>query len=146
MNHLPVPPVDEAEWEAQERAIRTAFGHHAEALDVAAARYRPVARALATHPHGMPPADFAATVAALAVRRERGIELRLSKWLSAAFMLAMVAGTAIYGASAWQALSQPSGEAGRSWLLMVTSCMALSWLCRGLLARAPETGPVRAGK
>lgn len=121
--------IDPREFELQERALRED------------AAYREVAQALRRSP-GEPPADFAASVAALASAEAAGAaasESRIERWLLRA--LAMVLGLssigalAIYGGEWLRGVRDGfdaivpalGGSTAVNWVLAAGACMALSW-------------------
>ncbi len=130
-------PIDEAEWQAQERALRPAPGHATHQLD---ASYRLVANALRSSPRSEPPVDFAADVAGRVVSPEAGFESLLSRILMAAFVVLLAITGAIYGGELWQALGQEMGDGGSAWILAVVACVALSWFGGRLLGLTVNAG------
>ena len=115
--------IDPREWDLQERALRED------------AAYRQVARALRRSP-GEPPADFAASVAALVpAAPAQAREDLLEHWLLRAFALvlgiAFVGAIAHYGAlwlEGFEALAPLlGGSTALNWAATAGACMALSW-------------------
>lgn len=120
--------IDPREWELQERALRED------------AAYREVARALRRSP-GDPPADFAASVAALAEAapapwRDGMLERWMLRVLAAVLGVSSVVALWFYGgdwvdgvAGAFDALVPVmGGPAAVNWVVAAGACMALSWV------------------
>ncbi|MGN6112976.1 MAG: hypothetical protein ACTHOC_08215 [Luteimonas sp.] len=123
---------DPREFELQERALRED------------AAWRDVARALRRSP-GEPPADFAASIAALAAaeaapaRTAATPEGRIERWLLRALAVVLgvscVVALAIYGGEwlggiteGFDAIAPAIGGASAlNWALAAGACMALSW-------------------
>lgn len=131
--------IDPREWDLQERALRED------------AAYREVARAL-RHSPGEPPADFAASVAALAAAApvpstdassvaalgrasSAGREDLLEHWLLRAFAM-VLGGAFVYALARYGALWREGFEAiapvlggstALNWLVAAGACVALSW-------------------
>lgn len=120
--------IDPREWDLQERALREEPA------------YREVAAALRRSP-GEPPADFAASVAALAAGPARAAtgEGRVERWLLRALAvvlaLSCIAAVARYGGEwargfveGFDAIAPALGGASAlNWALAAAACMALSW-------------------
>lgn len=123
-------PFDEAEWQAQERALRGTLPHDIDPRDTS---YRRVVDALRSSPRSEPPADFAADVAKRVARHEAGIERLLSRILLAAFVVLSAILLAIHGGTAWQALNQGMADGGSGWVLAGAGCVALSWIASRVL-------------
>lgn len=125
----------EAEWQAQERALRDErAGSPLPVGDARRAEYRLVSRALRHPPLDPVPFDFARTVAARVARATDGddrLERLLLRVLVGLLAVAgMVIGT-VYG-STWApavmaAMPLPAGELLR-WGLAVLACAATTWL------------------
>lgn len=124
--------IDPREFDLQERALHE---------DPA---WRDVTHALRRSP-GEPPADFAASVAALAEAARapaaaRGREGRIERWLLRALAVvlgvATIAALAVYGrawlgsvAEGFDAIAPALGGASAlNWALAAGACMALSWV------------------
>jgi len=125
--------IDPREFELQERALRED------------AAYREVAKALRRSP-GEPPADFAASMAALAVADGAGVgagapapEGRVEHWLLRALTvvlgLSCIGALALYGGE-WLGgvldgfdaiIPAVGGPTALNWALAAGACMALSW-------------------
>ncbi|MCW4454385.1 hypothetical protein OK348_06210 [Flavobacterium sp. MXW15] len=129
-------PIDENEWQAQERGMRAARDHAPAGTDAATADYRIVAEALMSAPRSAPPADFATGVAGHIARHDAGIERLLSRILLAAFLLVSIVAGVLYGDHAWQSLQQALGGEVVEWMLAGAGCVVLSWICSLLLRRA----------
>lgn len=128
MNDRKAPPVDDREWEIQERGMRAARGHGADASDPAAESYRRVAMAVATAPHRRPPADFATGVMQQIARREAGIERALFRSLLLVLAAAATVVATLYGGQWWRALQGASTAGALPWVMAGTGCVALSWM------------------
>jgi hypothetical protein len=134
---------DPREFDLQERALRED------------AAYREVARALRRSP-GEPPADFAASVAALAATDAMGMgatsgEGRVERWLLRALGVVMgvscLVALVLYG-GAWLGgirdgfdaiVPALGGSTALNWVLAAGACMALSWVfARGAPRLAPR--------
>lgn len=133
-----IPPVDEAEWAAQERARRGADGGGA---DPRAAAYRHVVRALRSMPCGEPPADFAARVAAQIEVHAHGLERLLLRVLLVVFVLALPVGL-VLGASMWPPGGPAQAGDTGAWMLVLLAAVSMSWITARLL----EAGPGRLGR
>ncbi len=146
MNTSGKPPIDEAEWQAQERGMRAAREGDALGMNGLAEDYAIVARALVSPPRSEPPADFAADVAEHITRHEAGRERLWSRILLAASVLASIVVCARYGGPWWQPLRQSFDNDASGWMLAVAGCVALSWAARQLLvfARLPGGAHRRA--
>jgi hypothetical protein len=110
-------PIDEAEWQAQEQALRSQDD-------------RVLASALASHRVGEPPADFAASVVASVALHESATERRTIRLFLAAFAVVISVAVALYGASCWQALNALPGDHSRGWVVIGLACIVLSWVPR----------------
>jgi hypothetical protein len=144
MSKRETSPIDESEWEAQERGMRAAPGGDAGGLTGAAeAHYRLVGRALVSLPRSGPPAGFAADVVKRIARHDAGLERLLSRLLLAAFLVASAFVGARYGEQWWQALNASFGGDALGWLLIATGCVGLSWMGRRCLELANHDGDTR---
>jgi hypothetical protein len=121
-------PIDEAEWQAQERGMHAALEGDLDPSDATSAGYRAVAQALRSAPRSQPPIDFAATLAERVVRRDAGMERALSRALLVALMATLIVSAMRYGGRAWHSLQQAFGDVGLGWILAGVGCLALSWL------------------
>ena len=127
----PLPPIDEREWLAQERAMHgraAAAGHD----DPMVAAYRPVAAAARQAREPDLPGDFAARVAARVSYEPRAapdgrLEHVLLRILLGLMPVALAAVVALFGARWWQASTALLGEDAVRWALVATACAALSW-------------------
>lgn len=145
MNSKKAPPIDDREWEIQERGMRAAHSRRAEATDPAVECYRRVATALLHAPRSEPPADFASAVVAQVAVRDTGIERALFRSLFVVLAAVSVIVTALYGDQWWRAVQGVPVEGALQWLVAGTGCVALSWmggqLHQMLAMRAAETSP-----
>ncbi len=132
-------PIDDAEWQAQERGLRAARDG-APAADGPDAAYRLVAKAAQSAPGSQPPADFAAVVVAHVARHEAGFERWLTNLLLAVFVIASGIVAAVYGGELWQTLQQGLGEGASGWVVAAISCAALSWIGSRLLELSAQSG------
>lgn len=117
-------PIDEADWQAQERTLRSQENSV-------------LASALATHRIGEPPVDFAASVVASVALRESAAERRTIRLLLAAFAVVIGVAIAFYGASCWQALNALPGDHARGWVVIGLTCIVLSSVPRLLRPVTP---------
>lgn len=124
------PPMDDAEWAAQERGMRGASGPGEHGLSGADAAYREVADALASMPRSEPPADFASDVVKCLAQRESGLERALSRLLLAAFVVAAAVLGALNFAPGLQLLRASFSEEGLGWIVLGAGCVGLSWATR----------------
>lgn len=122
--------IDEAEWQAQERALRTVPAGDADQRDAA---YRLIAEAVQSNPRSKPPAKFVAEVVGCAAANEVGIEHLLSRVLLAVFLVASVIVGTKYSAHLWQSLSSGLGDSASGWAIVVTVCLISTWLLGRLL-------------
>ena len=138
-------PVDDHEWQLQERAWREERDGAATSDDPALADYRRVARALREPmPHGLPP-DFAARVAARAEARRRTasrVEDVLTQVLLAALgiaggVVAVQSGGSWLHAATARLPAQDLGL-GLHWGLAILACLGLSWGTEHLRRRTPH--------
>ncbi|TWI10260.1 hypothetical protein [Aerolutibacter ruishenii] len=133
------PPTDdarrEAEWQAQEQALRDErTGAPSQAGDARRAEYRLIGRALRHPPLDPVPYDFARTLAAR-VSRVPDSDDRLERMLLRVLVGVMVVAGAVigtvYGAAWWPAVTAalplPAGELPR-WLLALAACAGTTWL------------------
>ena len=132
MNSSKDTPLDEHEWEVQERAMRAAHDQREPDSDPAAESYRRVADALRSSPHGQPPADFASAMARHIAQQNAGIERVLFRGLFLTLAASSVIVTALYGGRWWQVLQGVSGDGAPQWVLAGTGCIALSWMINQL--------------
>lgn len=124
-------PVDEREWQAQERALQEERLHLGGG-DPRLGSYRAIARALRQPlPHGLP-ADFARQLAARLGRAplDTRVEQGLLRGLVALFGLSGAVVAAMYG-QAWLpailAVLPASSPNAMPWLLAVAACVGMSW-------------------
>lgn len=128
------PDINEAEWQAQERA-------RVGAADADDADLR-VARALRRAPAVDLPADFAAQVAGLAraqAAEESLLEQRLLRWLSLLFAASVVVTVAWFGRG-WPtelAAVLPGGSQAAGWTMAAVLCALGNWGL-GLLRRGQD--------
>lgn len=123
------PPIDEREWQAQERGMRAAPGDDTDVADSRTVHYRVVAQALRSTPCSQPPADFASSVARLALTHgDAGLERTLSKILLVVFAVSSLVVVALYGGRWWQSVHQAVGDNALAWLLVGMVCLVLSWV------------------
>ena len=124
-------PIDEREWQAQERALQAERLHLGDA-DPRLGSYRAIARALRQPlPHGLP-ADFARALAARLGRAplDTRVEQALLRGLVTLFGLSGAVVAAMYG-QAWLpailAVLPASSPNAMHWLLAVGACVGMSW-------------------
>ncbi len=126
------PPFDEREWQAQECGMRAAHdddGDVAGTADLRTAHYRVVAQALRSTPSSQPPADFASSVARLAVtRRDAGLEHVMAQILLGAFAFSSLVVVVLYAGRWWQSIHQAFGGDTLAWVLAGMGCIAASWV------------------
>lgn len=138
------PPIDQQEWDRQERARREVRDGVATTTDPVFDQDRVVARALRQAPDAGPPADFARNVA-LAVEQAPAPETRLEQWLlrglAVMFAGAALAVVALYGRAWFNGewfdgqwlkgmggwLATASAGTTANWLLALFACVVLSW-------------------
>lgn len=123
-------PIDDAEWQAQEHALREAPGRIADRRDAA---YRLIATAVQSSPRSGPPVDFAADVASLVATHEAGFERLLSRTLIALFLTALAIFGAVYGGDLWRAVSYGYGGGALGWASIVAACVGVSWAASSLI-------------
>ena len=138
-------PVNNAEWQAQERGLHAARDHDAGRLDDTAANYRVIARALQSSPRSQPPADFAAGVAKRVAAHEAGFEQLLTRVLLAVFLVASLIVGAVYGQHWWHALNHELDHGVSGWVLAAIGCVSLSWLFSRILEPCAGAGRHRRG-
>jgi hypothetical protein len=132
-------PVDEREWQAQERAMREARDGVA-SVDPMTHRYRKVADALRTPLPDLLPADFAAQVARQAeanatapivIVPDAPFERGLLRGAIGVLGLGSAVVAAVYG-RAWIAptleLLHLDSNVAVNWALALAACVAASWL------------------
>lgn len=131
------PTIDDAEWQAQQRAMRAGYvsGHG----DAGATSYRRVADALATHPSSEPPGDFAAGVIAHVARRQARGERAVTRIMLLTVAVAIFVTSVEYGEAWWTALNALPGHGARGWVIAGLACVAVSWIPRWLPSRTQET-------
>lgn len=127
-------PVDEREWQLQERALREERDGAPGGDDPVLAQYRQVARALRAPLADALPADFAAQVAARASARARTdgrLEQVATQLLLATLAFAGVVTAALYGGAWWRAsialLPASHADVALQWALAIVGCLGLSW-------------------
>lgn len=128
-------PMNEAEWQAQERARRNARLHlSAAADDAGSAPYRLLAQALRETPMPALPEDFARNVAqrALAAASDDGrMERAMTAVLGITLGLAGTVTALYYGAAWWEAsasLVEGGSASAAGWVAALAGCVGLSWL------------------
>ena len=117
-------PVDDARWQAQERARRGEA--EADALDLR------IAHALRVPPPVALPQDFAARVAALAQARavaDSRLEQTLLRWLVLVFALSAAVVVAWFGRGwvATLAATLPGGQSAIGWGALAACCLLGNW-------------------
>lgn len=145
-DHRPTEsPVDEHEWQLQERAWRDERDGAAASDDPSLAEYRRVVRALREPlPHGLP-ADFAARVAARAEARRRTASL-VEDVLTQVLLAALgIAGGVVAFRSGGSWLHEATARLpvqdlnlGLQWGLAIAACLGLSWGMEHLRRRTPH--------
>ena len=135
--HDDAAPIDEREWQAQERALRAERLHLSGDADPG---YRRVAAALRNVPPVALPADFARRMAQRVGAAT--LDLRVERWLllacCALLAIAVPVAFALYGRSGVEVAAAvfPSlSQAAPGWLLAVTACVALNGLMEPLRRR-----------
>ena len=138
-------PIDEREWQLQERALFEERSGAAPVDDADLAGYRQVARALRAPMPPALPADFAARVAAQAHARAQAgsrVEHLLTQALLA--VLGIAGGVVVVqsGGTWWHEatarLPQQDVGLGLQWGLAIAACLGLSWAMEHLRHRAPH--------
>jgi hypothetical protein len=127
-------PLDEREWQLQERALQEERAGAASGDEPALADYRRVVRALCTPLPADLPADFAVRVAARAARRRR-LQSRLEDVLTQLLLAALgIAGgvVAVQSGGAWlqdatALVPRQVLGLGLPWGLAILACLGLSW-------------------
>ena len=132
-------PVDEYEWELQERAMQAARDHRGPTTCPAAESYRRVAVALSSA-RSEPPAGFASAMARQIAQQNPGIERALFCGLFLALAASSVVVTALYGGQWWQAVQGISHGGAGQWVLAGTGCMIFSWMISRLRQPARFVG------
>lgn len=140
MNIRKDTPVDEHEWEVQERAMRAARDQRIISTDPAAESYRRVAVALDSAPRSEPPTDFASTMARQIAQQNSGIERALFRGLFLAFAASSVVVTALYAGQWWQTVQGIPNDGALQWALVGTGCVAFSWMIDRLRPRNKLVG------
>ena len=117
-------PVDDARWQAQERARHGEA--EADALDLR------IAHALRVPPPVALPQDFAARVAALAQARavaDSRLEQALLRWLVLVFALSAAVVVAWFGRGwvATLAATLPGGQSAIGWGALAACCLLGNW-------------------
>ena len=117
-------PIDDARWQAQERARRGEA--EADALDLR------IAHALRVPPPVALPQDFAARVAALAQARavaDSRLEQTLLRWLVLVFALSAAVVVAWFGRGwvATLAATLPGGQSAIGWGALAACCLLGNW-------------------
>jgi Na+/alanine symporter len=119
--------IDEREWQAQERGMRSTHDNALE--DSLTQHYRVVANALYSSLRSQPPDNFASTVAQLAATRSnRGLERMLLQMLLIVFAISSIIVFVLYGGRWWQSLHQTFASDALAWLLASMSCLLVSWV------------------
>ena len=122
--HESASPVDDARWQAQERARHA--DPEADPLDLR------IAHALRTPPLVALPQDFAARVAALAQARavaDSRLEQTLLRWLVLVFALSAAVVVAWFGRGwvATLAATVPGGQSAIGWGALAACCLLGNW-------------------
>jgi hypothetical protein len=137
--HFHHDPIDEREWQAQERALHDAR-NGVPSVDPLAARYRAVADALRAPLPDLLPPDFAARVAAR-VRRaplDERLEGSLVRSLTTLLGLSGAVTAALYGKQWLPAILAPlplDSASAVNWALALGACVAMTWLVEPLRRR-----------
>jgi len=125
----PPSDIDQAQWQAQERArIAVRDG----VVDAADADYLRIAHALRQAPSVDLPTDFASRVAGIARARQASaslLEQRLLRGLTLVFGLSSAVTVAYYG-HAWVAAlvtSLPGGSDALGWSAAAAACVGANW-------------------
>ena len=140
MSHVPPPPDDRPqreaqEWQAQERALRDErAGLPMDASDARVAQYRLLVRALRAPAMEPLPVDFAAQVVRR-VEADAALGDRLERWLLNGLMLGLAVlvlyVVANYGATWWGAIAAPLSQAPSGlghWLPVLGLCAGATWV------------------
>lgn len=143
MNVSGKDPVDEQEWQCQERGRRAARGHGAGAMDMYSSDYCIIAQALDDMPRSEPPIDFANDLVKQVVgqdcARARGVSSSRLMLLVLAWLVAVIA----YGWQGYSMLRLQYGDDALAWPLAAVACIGLSWLCGRLFAGSRLAGVSR---
>jgi hypothetical protein len=143
MNTREESEFDPHEWAAQERGLRAASEGRETVQAPAERRYRRIASAVRSAPLGAPPADFAATVVAAVMQRQRRRE-RLWVDLFLGFCaLVLLWAVCSYGPRSWRVLNESLGG-DWAWLLVGLICLGASWLLRQWREWQAQVPDVRA--
>ena len=142
--------VPEAEWQAQERALRAERpGLSTHADDESIQGYRAVARALRQPLPDPLPADFARRMANQVAARPSSVtaerlEIRLITGLLAALAAAALVLAVLRGQAWWHATEAllPASVIGNPWLLSLATCAAIT----AVLGRWPRLPDPRRGR
>jgi hypothetical protein len=126
------PPLDECEWDAQERALHAVRTRDPAALDADGESYRMLAESIDSMPLSGPPADFVARVTAHVAARESGFERVLSRTLFGVAVAAAIAVAAFYGETFARLLAPVMSRGTTSLALTGVGCAVLSWLANRL--------------
>lgn len=139
MSHVPPPPDDRPqreaqEWQAQERALREErAGLPMDAGDARVAQYRLLVRALRAPAMEPLPADFAAQVVRR-VEADAALGDRLERWLLNGLILGLAVlalyVVANYGGTWWDAIASPVAQAPSGlghWLPVLGLCAGATW-------------------
>jgi hypothetical protein len=144
-HHTPNGPLDEREWEAQERALQAEATGAAVGQDPLVARYRVVARALRQPMPPALPANFAQMMAARVGRAP--LDLRVERTLTGALTLLLLASAlvvaALYGGQwlrASLALLPPLSSTALDWVLAGAAGVAMSWALSAFARRGTFAG------
>jgi hypothetical protein len=138
--------VDEAEWRAQEHAMRAL---NSDSINLASkdAQYLRVAKAIASMPLSSIPDDFASNVARLARNRaDASRESMLVNLLLVIFSGCTLWVCATYSATTLHALQRAFGSEAIIWAIAGICCLSGSWLFRYLAMERqdpffPSIGP-----
>lgn len=133
-------PVDDREWDSQERGLRAARDRGMDAMDPTAESYRRVARAVLNAPRCEPPADFAAGIVARIAVQDAGIERALFRCLLLVLATSSAVVAALYGGQWWQAMQGMFSGGALRWVLAGAACTALSWMIGRLHQPADHAG------
>jgi hypothetical protein len=129
-------PIDEREWDAQERGMHAARRAPIDPLDTESEAYRRLAEIMDSAPIPGPPANFAASVVAQVARQEEGFERLLWRGLVGAFAVATVSVLLIFGEDYFRLVSPVLGPGMPNLLLIGGGCAVLSWMGRRLFPRS----------
>ena len=140
MNSKKEFPLDDREWEIQERGMRAARDDGTNAMDPAAECYRRVAIALISTPRCGPPADFARSIVEQIAVRDAGVERALFRSLLLVLAASSVVVTGLYAGQWWQAMQGMLTGGALQWVVAGMGCVALSWMIGQLHQLADNTG------